>query len=157
MTLPHGRPPAREAGPELLVLAKWEEFTGWLLAHTSRWPKSARFTLCQRVQNAALDVAEMLVVARYEPRARVRTLRRCNLTLERMRLLLRLARAAGVMPPAGFESAMRGLDETGRMLHGWRERAERETPRRGRERSPDLAAPARLSSTAARGPGGRAP
>jgi hypothetical protein len=58
------RPPAREAGPELLVLQRWEEFTGWLLAHTARWPKSARFTLCQRVQNHALDVTELLVVAR---------------------------------------------------------------------------------------------
>ena len=66
------RPPAREAGPELLVLANWEEFTGWLLEHTVRWPKSARFTLCQRVQNHALDVIELLVVARYEPKERHR-------------------------------------------------------------------------------------
>ena len=34
--------------------------------------------------------------------------------------LFRLARGAGIMSPSGFESAMRGLDETGRMLGGWR-------------------------------------
>jgi hypothetical protein len=47
--VPLDRPAAKEAGPELLVLARWEEFTGWLLDHTGRWPKSARFTLTQRV------------------------------------------------------------------------------------------------------------
>ncbi len=121
MTAPHrDRPPAREAGPELVVLQRWEEFTGWLLAHTGRWPKSARFTLCQRIQNHALDVTELLVIARYEPRQRPRSLRRANLLLERMRHLFRLARGAQVMPAAGFESAMRGVDETGRMIGGWR-------------------------------------
>lgn len=114
------RPHARQAGPELLVLERWEEFCGWLLAHTGRWPKSARFTLCQRVQNHALDVVELLVVARWEPRVRKRSLRRANLLLERMRHLFRLARGANVMPRASFESAMLGLDETGRMLGGWR-------------------------------------
>ncbi len=114
------RPPARRAGPELLVLARWEEFAGWLLSHTARWPRSVRFTLCRRVQDHALDIAELLSTARYEPRERQATLRRVNLGLERMRLLLRLARGTGAMPARGFETALRGLNETGRMVHGWR-------------------------------------
>jgi len=127
------RPPAREAGPELLVLQRWEEFCGWLLAHTGRWPKSSRFTLCQRVQNHALDVVELLVVARWEPRIRRRSLRQANLLLERLRHLFRLARGSGVMLPSGFESGMRGLDETGRMLGGWRKTLEGEAkPRQAR-------------------------
>ena len=115
------RPPARVAGPELRVLAQWEETTGWLLQHTGRWPKSARFTFGQRVQNAALDIGELLVAARYEPPKRSRLLREANLRLERMRLLLRLAVQARVMPQSGFETAMRGIDEAGRMLYGWRQ------------------------------------
>lgn len=74
MTLPLDHPPAAEAGPELLVLQKWEAFTGWLLNHTGKWPKAARFTLTQRLENHALDVTEMLVEARYERRLRVRLL-----------------------------------------------------------------------------------
>jgi len=104
----------------LLVLGRWEEFTGWLLQHTGRWPRSVRFTLCRRVQEHALEVAELLVVARYDPRRRRDLLRRTNLILERMRLLLRLARGMGVGSGKGFESAMRGLDEAGRMVYGWR-------------------------------------
>jgi len=114
------RPEAREAGPELLVLSKWETFSAWLFEHSGRWPKSARFTLAQRVQVLALELAELLVVARYEPAQRRAVLRQANLALERMRVLLRLALAARVTSASGFESAMRGIDETGRMLHGWR-------------------------------------
>jgi hypothetical protein len=123
-TILSNRPAAREAGHELLILAKWEEFTGWLLEHTARWPKSARFGLVRRVDDHALDVTELLIVARWEPRERKRALREVNLRLERMRFLLRIARARSIMPSSGFETAMRHVDETGRMLHGWLERLE---------------------------------
>lgn len=114
------RPPAREAGPELLCLQKWEDTAGWLIESTAKWPKSARFSLVQKVDNHALDIVEMLVVARYEPSARRKTLREINLRLERLRFLLRIARTRNVMPADKFETAMRGVDELGRMLHGWR-------------------------------------
>ena len=120
MTTPAARPKAREAGPELLVLARMEEFTGWLLDRTAKWPKSARFTLTQRIENAALDVVEDLVAARYEPRGRRQRLDAVNLRLERMRHLFRLAKGARVCPHNVYESSMRSLDEVGRMLHGWR-------------------------------------
>lgn len=119
--IPRDRPPARTADNDLRVLQHWEEFTAWLLAHTGRWPKSSRFTLGQRVQNHALDLVEQLVVARYDPAHRRRILIEINLTLERMRFLFRLARDTSVMPKSGFESAMRGVDDAGRMIHGWRQ------------------------------------
>lgn len=115
------RPGPKEAGPELLILAKWEEHVAWLFVATGKWPKSARFTLTQRIENHALDVLEMLVSARYEPAGRRETLRKVNLLLERMRFLLRVARQENVMAARGFETALRGIDEAGRMLHGWRE------------------------------------
>lgn len=121
MTIPLDRPPAAEAGSELLVLQKWEESAAWLLNHTARWPKAARFTLTKRIDEHALDVVEMLVQARYEPRHRSRLLPEVNLRLERMRFLLRIARDSKLQTPAGFENAMRRLDEVGRMVHGWRQ------------------------------------
>jgi hypothetical protein len=114
------RPPARTAGPELLCLQKWEDTAGWLIESTARWPKSARFSLVQKVDNHAVDIVEMLVVARYEPGLRRKLLRTINLRLERLRFLLRIARTRNVMPADKFETAMRGVDELGRMVHGWR-------------------------------------
>ena len=119
------RPSAREAGPELLVLQRWEECTGWLLDHTARWPKSARFSLVRRVDDHALDVTELLIAARWEPAERPAALRAVNLRLERLRMLLRIARARGITSAHGFESAMRAIDETGRMVHGWRQALDR--------------------------------
>lgn len=120
MSAPTQRPAAREAGPELLALQKWEETAGWLLEHTAKWPKSARFSFVQKVDGHVLGILEMLVTARYEPDQRRRTLRELNLRLEQLRFLLRMARTRQVMPAAGFEVAMRGIDELGRMVHGWR-------------------------------------
>lgn len=85
-----------------------------------KWPKHARFTLTQRLENHALDVTEMLVQACYQPRLSARHLHEANLRLQRMRFLCRIARDGGVENAKGFESMMRGLDECGRMLHGWR-------------------------------------
>ncbi len=106
---PHlsSRPPAREAPPELLVLQRWEDLTGWLLQHTARWPRAWRFTLCSRVQNQALEIADLLVQARFEPSLRAERLREANLLLERMRLCLRLSVAAGAMGRRGLETAAR--------------------------------------------------
>jgi hypothetical protein len=60
------------------------------------------------------------VQARYEPRRRAQLLHDCNLRLERMRFLFRAARDAKAAEAKGFEKAMRRIDETGRMIHGWR-------------------------------------
>ena len=120
MGSPSNHPVPRQAGPDLLVLEKWETFSGWLLNHTGRWPKSARFTLTQRIENHALDVVEMLVEARYAPARRRELLSDINLRLTRMRFLFRLARDARIETSKGFATSMRRLDEVGRMVHGWR-------------------------------------
>lgn len=120
MTAPSLRPGPRQADAVLLVLDRFEQFVPWLLARTARWPRTARFTLSQRLENHALDVLEQLVVARYERHGRRRRLDDVNLVLERMRHLLRMAHEAGACPLRTFEAAVRSLDEVGRMLHGWR-------------------------------------
>lgn len=122
MTAIRDRPRPRDAGPELLVLAHWEAFVPWLLDHCARWPRSARFSLTQRLENHALDVLELLIVARYQPPDRAANLRRANLALERMRFLCRIARTRRFMSTRAFEKASRDIDEAGRMIHGWRSR-----------------------------------
>ncbi len=117
---PFDRPRAKAAPPDLLLLQKWEEFAGWFLARTARFPKCVRFTLTQRLENHALDVTELLVVARYRREGRGERLEEINLRLERMRFLLRLAHERNALPDRTFEGALRQIDEVGRMLHGWR-------------------------------------
>lgn len=120
MSLPLDRPGAASAGPELLVLQEWEQSVAWLLHHTARWPKAARFTLTQRVEGHALDILEKLVAARYEPGPRPRLLHEVNLLLTRLRFLCRAARDAKIENAKGFAALVTRLDSCGRMVHGWR-------------------------------------
>lgn len=106
-------------GDELAVLARWQVFLTWLLPATGKFPRSVRFTLANRIDDLALDVAEDLVEARYEPRARAASLKRANLRLDKLRVLLRLAHDLQHLPHGAYEYASRRLDEAGRMLGGW--------------------------------------
>ena len=113
---------ARQAEVELLALSRWEEHTAWLLDRTARWPKTLRMTLTQRVESEALDIVGLLVRARYRRRGRRDVLDEANLALERLRYLLRFARGRAALSSHTFEAAVRGVDEVGRMLYGWRQR-----------------------------------
>lgn len=118
----------RPAKTELIVLNQWHEFTGWFLTRTARWPKAIRFTLTQRLENHCLDIIEQLTIARYDRAQRSSQLKDINLKLERMRLLLRLAKQRQALPNKSFESAMREIDEVGRSLYQWRQTLSKRSP-----------------------------
>jgi hypothetical protein len=110
---------------DLPVFVKWMEFLKWLLPATEKFPKSVRFTFSNRIDNLALDLVEDLVEARYSSEKRA-ILKRVNLRLEKMRLLLRLSHELRYLSHTGYEHAMRALNETGRMVGGWqKQQAER--------------------------------
>lgn len=114
------REKARLAEDELLVLNRWEEMLPALFESTGRWPKPLRVSLGTRVENHALDILEELVIARFQKEGRLDRLRALDLLLERLRRLLRLAQARGALSRDGFERWMRGINEIGKMLAGWR-------------------------------------
>jgi hypothetical protein len=106
------------ANDELLVFAKWMDFLAWLLPATAKFPRSARFSFAQRIDSIALDVVEDLVEARYS-RDRSQVLRRANLRIEKLRVLLRLSHTLEFISHEAFRHAARSVDEAGRMLGGW--------------------------------------
>lgn len=103
---------------ELPVFAVWVRFLDWLLDTTEKLPKKVRFTLASRIDSLALDVLEDLVEARYT-RRKGEILRRANLRLEKLRVLLRLCHGRRLVAHAAYEHAARQIDEVGRMLGGW--------------------------------------
>ncbi len=107
--------------PELQVLARWEPLLGDLLDATQRFPKAVRFTFAGRIDNAALDVLERLVDARYSTGAeRAAHLAEVDRRLARLRVLLRLSHDRRYLSGGGYEHLSRRLDEVGRMVGGWR-------------------------------------
>ena len=106
---------------ELPVFVLWEKLTLCLFERTEKFPRSVRPTLTVRIENAALDVLEGLVTARFQAgREKLGTLRTLDDRVTRLRVLLRLAAARGHLSTGGYEDLNRQIDEAGRMLGGWR-------------------------------------
>ena len=104
--------------PPLFVL--WEEMLDDLLDRTLKFPKVVRFTFSGRIDNLALDIFERVVEARYAPAGVKReALRHADLSLAKLRVLLRLAHKRRYLDHRGYEHVAERLDEAGRMIGGW--------------------------------------
>lgn len=103
---------------DLPVFVIWMDFLKWLLPTTEKFPKRVRFTFADRINSLGLDVVEDLVEARYT-KNKHDILKRTNLRLEKIRVLLRLSMEQKCLSHDAFEYAMRQINEAGRMLGGW--------------------------------------
>ena len=102
------------------VFVKTYDLLAWLIPQTLQFPKSQRFVMAQRLQDAALDLHELLVAAGKTQRAeRRRTLVQADIRLEQLRLHWRLCRTLELLPPGRYEHGARMIDEVGRLLGGW--------------------------------------
>lgn len=103
---------------DLPIFVQWTDFLKWLLVTTDHFPKKVRFTFTQRLNNLALSMVEDLVEARYT-RNKTPILRRANLTLEKIRVLVRLSYEMKVLPRKSYEYASFAINDIGKMLGGW--------------------------------------
>ena len=112
---------------ELPLFEHWYKVLGDLLDRTAKFPKHARFTFTTRVDNLVLDVLEAVVEARFAGAGRKgAVLREADVKLAKLWILLRLCHARRYLGGRGYEHLMRGIDEAGRMVGGWRrQQAER--------------------------------
>ncbi len=117
----------RPESDELPIFTQWLQFLEWLLPAMEKFPKRVRFTFADRITNLALDIAEDLVEARYA-RDKQDILRRINLRLEKLRILLRLYHRLRYLPHAGYEHAAKSVNGVGRMLGGWLREQQRRDP-----------------------------
>jgi len=103
--------------PPLFIL--WYDFTSWLLDKTEKFPKKIRFTYINRIDNLALDIIEDIIEARYSKKKKD-ILRRLDLRLEKLRILLRMCHDKTFLDNKGYEYASRKINEAGKMVGGWR-------------------------------------
>ena len=109
------------AASEVPVLfTHWETTLDDLLDRTLKFPKAVRFTFSGRIDNLAIDILERIIEARYAPAGVKReALRHADLSLAKLRVLLRLAHKRRYLDSKGYEHVAARLDEAGRMLGGW--------------------------------------
>ncbi len=110
--------------PPLFVL--WYDFLKWILQKTEKFPRKIRFTLSNRIDNLSLDILGGIVEARYSG-DKVDTLRRIDLNIEKLRVLLRICHDLGYLDHKGYEYAARHMREAGKMVGGWRKKQEERT------------------------------
>ena len=109
--------------PPLFVL--WYDFLKWLLEKTGKFPKKVRFTFTTRIDNLAIDIVEGIVEARYSKK-KADILRRIDLNMEKLRILLRACHDLAYLDTKGYEHASKKINEAGKMVGGWRKHEEKE-------------------------------
>jgi hypothetical protein len=96
------------------------DFLSWLLSRTQDFPRPHRFSVTQRLQNAAMNFQELIVEAEaLRGAARMDRLRRADAELGKVRLYLRLCRQWDWLTTGQYEHASRLIAEMGRLLGGW--------------------------------------
>jgi len=101
------------------IFTKTYDFLLWLLNHTEKFPKSERFRLARRLEDAAFELYDQLVIAARHKRDRRRLLLQADLTLDRLRLYLRLSHARHLTAANQYQYAAGLLGEIGALLGGW--------------------------------------
>ncbi len=101
----------------------WYDFAKWLLDKTAKFPKKVRFSFSNRIDNLALDIIEGIIEARYS-RNKKEMLRRIDLNMEKLRVLLRMCHDLRYLDTKGYEFAARKINEAGKMVGGWRKQQE---------------------------------
>jgi len=110
---------ARLAEPAAVVLAA--DALRWMIPTVARFPRTLRYGLGARIENALTDVMEELVVAQYAGGAdRAVALDRANRRLQVARHLVRMAGELGALSQRRVTYAAELLVKLGRQVGAWR-------------------------------------
>ena len=102
------------------IFVRTYDLLQWLLHATENYPRSQRFVLARRIQDAAFDLQEALLAAGAQSgSARQESLHRADLHLSKLRLYMRLSLDLGWLQLGQYEHVARMMDEVGKLLGGW--------------------------------------
>lgn len=106
------------AQTEMLTIKRGYDFLKWLLPHTGKFPKSHRFSVAVRLENAILDFVEQTAIANTRQN-KMPLLKQADEALVKARLLFRLSYELRFINLQSYEHGSGKLIELGRMLGGW--------------------------------------
>jgi four helix bundle protein len=106
---------------EMVIFTRTYDLLTWLLPQTETFPRSQRFVVTRRLQDAALDFQERLIEANAtrSPSERARGLGQADAALRKLRLYLRLAHRWQWLDTRRYEHVSTMVAEIGRLLGGW--------------------------------------
>jgi len=102
------------------VFTRCYDLLAWLLPRAEKFPRAFRFTVTQRLIDAALDLQEALSEAQSQRAApRLNALREADAALNHLRIYLRLAHDWRWLNAGQYEHVSTIVAEIGRLLGGW--------------------------------------
>jgi hypothetical protein len=105
---------------EMIILTRTFDLLDWLLPKSERFPKPYRYTVTQRLMDAALDFQEALFEARSQGGStRQKYLRSADADLNKLRLYLRLVHRWKWINDGQYEHVSEMIAEIGKLLGGW--------------------------------------
>ncbi len=106
------------------IFTRTHDLLLWLIPQTLKFPREQRFIMAKRVQDAALDLQELLLEAALSGEKRKRQLlAQADITLARLRFHLRLCHELELLGPGQYQHVANMVTEIGRLLGGWRKSA----------------------------------
>ena len=113
----------------MIIFTRSFDFVHWLIPRTMSFPRSQRFVVTRRLQDAVLDFYEHLTEANQcRGRRRLQWLRRAEVALDKTRHYLRLASTWGWLSEGQYQHAAQMVAELGRLLGGWIKQTSAEKP-----------------------------
>lgn len=104
----------------MVIFTRTYDFISWLIPRTMSFPRSQRFVVTQRLQDAALSFQEYLIEAnRRRGRARLERLQMADAALDKARLYLRLALRWDWLNDGQYLHVSKMVKEIGDLLGGW--------------------------------------
>lgn len=105
---------------EMVIFTRTYDLVTWLLPLTQNFPRSQRFIVTQRLQNAALNFQELLMEANaLRGSLRAERLRAADVELRKVRLYLRLSQRWDWIKEGQYRHVSAMVAEIGRLLGGW--------------------------------------
>jgi len=102
------------------IFARTYDFLTWLIPRTLDFPRSQRFVVTKRLQDAALNFQEHIIEAnRLRGAARLQRLRLADAELDKVRLYLRLADRWKWLSDGQYHHVSQMVKEIGDLLGGW--------------------------------------
>lgn len=112
--------PKTGKGESMVIFTQTDDLLTWLLPRCESFPKSHRFGVIQRLQDAALDFQETLFLANaHSSEQRWDDLKTADAHLNKLRLYLKFAHQWHWLSSGQFQHVSQMVTLIGKLLGGW--------------------------------------
>lgn len=106
---------------EMVIFTRTYDLITWLLPATEKFPRSQRFVLTQRLNDALLNFQELIIEANaLRNQQRLAKIKLADTELRKLRLYLRLSQRWGWLSDGQYHHVSAMVAEIGKLLGGWK-------------------------------------